>query len=99
MRGSGELFDWEFEKDGNELRVAVPGSLTIDAPELMLRYALDGVGLAYIGLTDAAAAIATGNLVRVLASWCAPTAGFHLYFPSRRHTSAALRALIDALRS
>lgn len=99
MRGSGELFEWEFEKDGIELTVAVSGSLTLDAPELMLYCALDGVGLAYVGLADAAAAIAAGRLERVLTSWCTPTAGFHLYYPSRRHTSVALRALIDTLRA
>ena len=99
MRGSGELFEWEFEKDGAEVKVEVSGNLTLDAPELMLRAASDGVGLAYVGLTDARTAIASGELVRVLTNWCAPTAGFHLYYPSRRHTSAALRALIDALRN
>ncbi len=99
MRGSGALFDWEFEKDGREVRVAVEGPLTLDAPEFMVRAALDGVGLAYAALVDVADHIAAGRLVRVLADWCPPTARLHLYHPSRRHVPAALQALILHLRS
>jgi DNA-binding transcriptional LysR family regulator len=42
--------------------------------------------------------IADGRLVRVLADWCPPFAGYHLYYPSRRQLSPAFRVLLDALR-
>jgi DNA-binding transcriptional LysR family regulator len=42
--------------------------------------------------------IANGALVRVLADWCSPFAGYFLYYPSRRQQPAALSALIDTLR-
>ena len=41
---------------------------------------------------------ASGALVRVLEDWCAPFAGYFLYYPSRRQQPAALSALIEALR-
>lgn len=98
MRGSGRLFDWEFERDGREVTVAVDGPLTLDAPEFMVRAAVDSLGLAYVALVDVEAQLGTGELVRVLADWCPPAARLHLYYASHRHVPAALRALIDWLR-
>jgi DNA-binding transcriptional LysR family regulator len=34
----------------------------------------------------------------VLADWCPPFAGYHLYYPSRRHLLPAFALLVDALR-
>ncbi len=42
--------------------------------------------------------LAEGRLVRVLEDWCPPFPGYHLYYPSRRQSSAAFAVLVDALR-
>jgi DNA-binding transcriptional LysR family regulator len=42
--------------------------------------------------------IADGKLTRVLDDWCPPFAGYHLYYPSRRHVSPAFGVLVEALR-
>jgi DNA-binding transcriptional LysR family regulator len=42
--------------------------------------------------------IAEGRLVRVLEDWCPPFAGYHLYYPHRRHPPPAFAALLDELR-
>jgi DNA-binding transcriptional LysR family regulator len=39
-----------------------------------------------------------GRLVRVLEDWCPSFPGYHLYYPSRRHSSPAFAVLLDALR-
>ncbi len=39
-----------------------------------------------------------GRLKRVLEDWCLPYSGYHLYYPSRRQSSAAFALLVDALR-
>lgn len=98
LRGSGTIFDWEFERSGRELRVAVQGPLTTDSSEFAVRAAVGGVGLAYVTLENAQAHIAAGDLVRVLADWCPPSARLHLYYPGRRQVPAALRAFIDWIR-
>jgi DNA-binding transcriptional LysR family regulator len=64
----------------------------------MIRAALDGIGLAYCLEEYVAAHIARGELVRVLDDWCPPFDGYFLYYPSRRHQSPALQALVEALR-
>jgi DNA-binding transcriptional LysR family regulator len=43
--------------------------------------------------------VAAGRLVRVLDDWCAPFAGYHLYYPKRRQQDAAFGLLLAALSS
>ena len=43
------------------------------------------------------ALLKSGRLVRVLADWCPPRLGYHLYYPSRRQPSPAFALLVDAL--
>lgn len=94
----GGLYVWEFEKGGRELRVRVEGQLTFNGTDQMLNAALAGFGLAYVPEELAKPHIARGRLRRVLADWCAPYSGYHLYYPSRRQSSAAFALLVDALR-
>lgn len=42
--------------------------------------------------------LAAGRLERVLEDGCPTFPGYHLYYPSRRQSSAAFALLVDALR-
>nr|AOS95270.1 LysR family regulatory helix-turn-helix protein [uncultured bacterium] len=97
--GSEGMYRWEFEKGKKTLSVAVNGPLVVDDLELVIRGALDGVGLAFVGEQEVASYLADGKLIRVLQDWCPPYAGFFIYYPSRRQQTAALSALISVLRS
>ena len=94
----GGLFVWEFEKTGRELRVRVEGQLVFNNAALRLESALNGLGIAYMPEDQALEHIVQGRLVRVLEDWCPSFAGYHLYYPSRRHASPAFGVLVDALR-
>ncbi len=94
----GGLYAWEFEKGGRELKVRVDGQLTFNGTFQMLDAALAGFGIAYVPEDVAQPHIAKGRLKRVLEDWCPPYAGYHLYYPSRRQSSAAFALLVDALR-
>src|SRR6516162_9568368 len=94
----GGLYAWEFEKDGRELRVRVDGQLTFNTTAQMLTAALAGLGLAYVPEGLAKLHVAKGRLKRVLADWCPPYSGYHLYYPSRRQPSAAFALLVETLR-
>ena len=96
--GSAGVYRWEFDKGKKSLSVAVNGPLIVDDVEILVRAALDGVGLAFVSDEYVAPHLASGALVRVLEDWCQPFPGFFLYYPSRRHQPAALSALINALR-
>ncbi|UWM83810.1 LysR family transcriptional regulator [Rhizobium sp. SRDI969] len=94
----GSVYAWEFEKDERELRVRVEGQLVFNNIALRLNAVLAGMGLAYMPEDLVEAHLADGRLVRVLEDWCPPFSGYHLYYPSRRHTSPAFALVVDALR-
>lgn len=92
------LYAWEFERGNRELRVRVEGQLTCNTTAQLLNAALAGLGLAYVpeGLVEPH--LAKRRLRRVLADWCQPYSGYHLFYPSRRQSSAAFGLVVEALR-
>ncbi|HME22023.1 MAG TPA: LysR family transcriptional regulator [Acetobacteraceae bacterium] len=94
----GGLYAWEFEKNGRELKVRVEGQLVFNGTTLILSAALAGCGLAYLPEDQVQTHLSTGRLIRVLADWCQPFSGYHLYYPSRRQPTPAFTLLVDALR-
>ncbi len=94
----GGLYAWEFEKGAREMKVRVEGQLVFNGTFQMLNAALAGLGLAYVPDDLTQRHLAKGRLKRVLEDWCQPFAGYHLYYPSRRQSSAAFALLVDALR-
>ncbi len=95
----GGLYAWEFEKGRRRaLRVRVEGQLIFNGTAPMLDAALAGFGLAYLPEDNVREHLADGRLIRVLADWCPPYPGYHLYYPSRRQPTPAFALLIDVLR-
>jgi DNA-binding transcriptional LysR family regulator len=94
----GGLYAWEFEKGGREVRVRVEGQLTFNGTAPMLDGALAGLGLAYLPEDSVQPYLDEGRLIRVLADWCPPYPGYHLYYPSRRQLKPAFALLVDTLR-
>jgi DNA-binding transcriptional LysR family regulator len=94
----GGLFPWDLEKNGREVNVRVEGQLVFNNMGLRLASALQGLGLAYMPEDLALPYLANRRLIRVLEDWCPPFPGYHLYYPSRRHSSPAFGILVEALR-
>jgi DNA-binding transcriptional LysR family regulator len=86
------------ERGRRELRVRVDGQLTYNTTAQKLNAALTGLELAYVPEGLAQPHLAKNRLKRVLEDWCLPYSGYHLYYPSRRQSSAAFALLVDALR-
>jgi DNA-binding transcriptional LysR family regulator len=95
---SGAIYNWQFERPGEEIDVEVSGPVTLDNQELMVEAALQGCGLAYVWDARVRAHLASGALIRCLDEWCSYDDTLFLYYPSRRYVSAGLRALIERLR-
>ena len=94
----GNVYAWEFERGSRELRVRVDGQLTFNVTGQLLNAALLGHGLAYVPEGMVQTHIDKGRLKRVLADWCQSYSGYHLFYPSRRQSSAAFSLVVDALR-
>lgn len=96
---SGEIYHWEFERGGAELKIAVDGPLTLLDMDLMVQAALDGLGLAYVFESTVEPMLARRKLVRLLDDWCPYFPGFFLYYPNRRQHAAAFRAFLEFVRA
>lgn len=95
---SGGLYAWEFEKDGQPLRVRVDGQLTFNNSYAMIDAAVAGLGIAYVPEDIVAAQIKAGTLVQTLDDWSPFFEGYYLYYPQRRQNLPVFKVLTDALR-
>ncbi|HYE01081.1 MAG TPA: LysR family transcriptional regulator [Alphaproteobacteria bacterium] len=95
---SGITAVWEFERAGEELRIATAGPLVTTTLELQLAAALAGLGLVHTFDGVVEPLIADGRLERVLAEWSPEFSGPYLYYAGRRHMPAPLRAFIDYIK-
>ena len=94
----GGIYNWEFSKDDKEIRVKVEGQLIFNNLASRVDAALTGMGIAYVPEDSARKYIDEGKLQVVLDDWCAPFAGYYLYYPSRKQHTAAFSKLIEAVR-
>ena len=95
---AGSLYAWEFEKDGQALRVRVDGQVTFNNSYAMIDAAVSGLGIAYVPEDIVATNLASGRLELVLDDWSPKFDGYFLYYPSRRQNLAAFQIIVDALR-
>ncbi|GAB0081820.1 hypothetical protein TOC8172_15260 [Pseudomonas syringae] len=63
------------------------------------RWAEQGLGIVLRSQWDVSDAIASGNLVRVLADWQLASAPINLLVPVRKHRSARVQALTEFLET
>ncbi|SHE74203.1 DNA-binding transcriptional regulator, LysR family [Kaistia soli DSM 19436] len=96
---SGAIHRWEFEHQGETVVIDPPGRLTLGSHDLSLRAARDGAGLAYVTERAAREDLASGRLLRALASWTPAFPGLCLYYPRQRLPSAGLAAFIAHVRA
>lgn len=96
---NGGHYRWEFERSGEAAALDVPGQLLLDDQSLILKAAIDGMGLAYVARSVAGESIKAGELISLLEEWMPRTSPLCLYYPHNRNTSASLRALIDVIRA
>jgi DNA-binding transcriptional LysR family regulator len=99
---SGALIHWEFQRDGETVRIEPTGSLLVQvggALDLIVDAAVDGLGIVYLFEDWLKPYIARGELEPVLEGWWPQFPGPFLYYPGRRLLPAPLRAFVDFIRS
>lgn len=96
----GSLIRWMFAIEGSESEIDVAGSVVLNSPELEIRSAAEGLGIAYTFHQFVAPLIAEGRLVSLFEESVLPEDdGFYLFYPSRKRNPAALRVLINFLQT
>jgi DNA-binding transcriptional LysR family regulator len=98
---NGALCPWEFERDGEVIKIDPSGPLIAKlggATDLLIDAAVAGTGLVYCFEEWLSPHFQSGALKPVLQRWWARFSGPFLYYPSRRHVPAALRAFVGFIR-
>ncbi|MHB0775994.1 LysR family transcriptional regulator [Halomonas sp. WWR20] len=83
--------------DGQTRAFAAGGWMTVNDAENYVVSALRGCGLIQVPRFHLEKALASGDLVEVLAEWEKPTLPIHLVYPHRRQLSPRVRVFIDWL--
>ncbi|WP_437307046.1 LysR family transcriptional regulator [Sorangium sp. So ce388] len=105
MRGrfsSGQMITWEFERDGEVVRVDPAGPLLVSAGaaiDLAVDAAIAGVGVIQLFEDWLRPHLDSGALEPVLEPWWQSFSGPFLYYPGSRLVPAPLRAFIDFVRT
>jgi len=95
---NGAPYRWQFEKDGQPAQIDVAGPITLDEASLSRIAVLEGVGIGYVMESDVRDDLDAGRLEMVLEDWTPQLAPLALYYPGRRHPSAAFKAFINLAR-
>jgi DNA-binding transcriptional LysR family regulator len=96
---SGVMPAWEFERNGEVVRITPNGPLVASTTDLERGAAIAGVGIIYTFEEFLRPAIESGALVPVLAKWWQSFRGPYLYYASRTHMPGPLRAFVDFIRT
>jgi DNA-binding transcriptional LysR family regulator len=98
---SGATMNWEFERDGEVVKVDVTGPLTVSlggATDLLVDVAIAGTGIVPLFENWLRPHFESGALERVLEPWWQRFSGPYLYYPGRRLVPAPLRAFVDFIK-
>ncbi|MBA8877232.1 LysR family transcriptional regulator [Phyllobacterium myrsinacearum] len=96
---SGTVASWEFERDGELVKVNPTGPLIASTLELELGAALAGLGIVCTFEEFLKDGLESGAFRPVLPEWWQSFSGPFLYYQSRNHMPAPLRAFVDFIKS
>jgi DNA-binding transcriptional LysR family regulator len=99
---SGALPPWEFERDGEVVRIEPAGPLVVGigaATDLAVAVAIAGTGVILLFEDWLRPHFKSGALEPILEPWWQRFPGASLYYPGRRLVPAPLRAFIDFIKS
>jgi DNA-binding transcriptional LysR family regulator len=91
----GDVYRWEFERNGQSVIIDPPGSVLVNDPALLRTFARKGMGLIYSASINVAADIEEGTLEPVLEKFSPAQESFFLYYPRASRSQPKLRAFID----
>jgi len=99
---SGSMPLWEYERDGETVRVDPTGPLIVrvgGAVDLAVEAAIDGLGIVYLFEDWLRPYLDSGALESVLEPWWQSFTGPFLYYPGRRYLPSPLRAFVDFIKA
>lgn len=98
LRGNGEPAAWTLIQGEQDWRGVPAGRASANSPEMLIRLARAGAGIAAVPDHFAAADVRAGALRRVLPGWNLPTSVAWAVYPGRKLMPPKTRAFVDMLK-
>jgi len=99
LQNNGEVAAWTLAKGDQHWQGLPPGRVSANAPELLIKLACAGAGIAAAPDYFAAPEVRRGALRRVLPEWCLPSHSAWAVFPERKLMPIKTRVFIDMLQT
>jgi DNA-binding transcriptional LysR family regulator len=99
LMANGEAATWTLLQGDERWQGSPPGRVSANAPELLIKLACAGAGIAAVPDHFAAAEVRRGALRRVLPGWCLPSHTAWAVFPERKLMPVKTRVFIDMLQT
>lgn len=95
---TGSIIPWTLVSADDRIQISLPEATIVHDLASQIDLAVRGLGIVSAPSAMVTALIEEGRLTHVLPAWSSPMEALYIYFPSRRHQSAALRAFIGFLK-
>jgi DNA-binding transcriptional LysR family regulator len=99
LSGNGEPSPWTLMQEEQRWQGIPVGRASANSPELLIRLACAGAGIAAVPDYFAMPEVRKGCLRRVLPAWCLPSQAAWAVFPERKLMPAKTRVFIDMLQT
>jgi DNA-binding transcriptional LysR family regulator len=99
---SGNMPVWEYERDGQVIRVDPAGPLLVNIAggvDLAVQAAVDGLGVVHLFEDWLRPHLESGALEPILEPWWQNFSGPFLYYPGRRYLPSPLRAFVEFIKA
>jgi DNA-binding transcriptional LysR family regulator len=96
---TGLIIPWTLQAAGETVQIAPLAAAIVHDLASQIELTVRGLGIVSAPAAVVSDLLDAGKLSRVLPRWSSPLEALYLYFPSRRHQSAALRAFIAFLKA
>ncbi len=95
---TGLIKPWILQSAGETIQIASPAATIVHDLASQIELTVRGLGIVSAPAASVSDLLDAGKLSRVLPTWSSPLEALYLYFPSRHHQSAALRAFVAFLK-
>lgn len=95
---TGLIKPWILQSAGETVQMAPSAATIVHDLASQIELTVSGLGIGSAPVASVSALLDAGKLSRVLPTWSTPLEALYLYFPSRRHQPATLRAFIAFLK-
>jgi LysR family transcriptional regulator for bpeEF and oprC len=92
---TGKLFDWDFTKGDETLRIALPGHFAVNDSTAYTNAGLAGLGIVQMAAYAMQAHVAAGRIELLLEDWASAPIPLHVVYPQNRHLSAKVRVFVE----